>query len=421
MEEEYKVFGYRWVNLLVYTVVTFVAGMGYLAMAPVLQIMADRWSVGFGAASLLMSVIGLFQVLLSIPSGWASGKVGFKPPVAIGASLLALGFLLRGTAPSYGLFVLYTVIAGVGWGLIWAPVGNLAATWFPGREIGLANSLWTVGFLAGQAFGSLTSIPFMMNLGWGPMWLVYGVLTAVVAVAAWFLLRPRPPVPPEPRPPVAPASIGQGIRQTMNRTNLALQYTVFASVGSLAVAPAVVPPVLIAKGVAPPLAGVVAGLALVGGMLGSLLVPAFAFGRRKAQRTRPMGRVRLTMLICAIVAPLAFIAIFYAPVAGGGVGLAITLSLIFGFAMAPVLAMSMGVGQMQPGVHPGNAGILAGVFLTSIGVGAAVFPAAVGAMVEEAGVLAGAWLLAILVAVSILVLAIFVPEPEVPAGPPHGP
>lgn len=412
MEEQYKVFGYRWVNLLVYTIVTFVAGMGFLAMAPVLQVMAERWSVGFGAASLFMSVIGLFQVLLSIPSGWASGKVGFKPPVAIGVSLLALGFLLRGTAPSYGLFMLYTIVAGVGWGLIWAPVGNLAATWFPGREIGLANSLWTVGFLAGQAFGSLTSIPFMMSLGWGSMWLIYGLITAVVAVAAWILLRPRPPLPPEPRPPVQPATMGQGIKQTMNRTNLALQYTVFASVGSLAVAPAVVPPLLIAKGVAPPLAGVVAGLALVGGMLGSLLVPPFAFGRRKA---------RITMLVCAVVAPLAFIAIFYAPVAGGGVGLAIALSLLFGFTMAPVLAISMGVGQMQPGVNPGNAGILAGVFLTSIGLGAAVFPSVVGAMVEGAGVLAGAWLLAILVAVSILILALFVPEPEVPAGPPHGP
>jgi hypothetical protein len=104
-----------------------------------------------------------------------------------------------------------------------------------------------------------------------------------------------------------------------------------------------------------------------------------------------------------------------------GVGLAIALSLLFGFTVAPVLAMSMGVGQMQPGVHPGNAGILAGVFLTSIGLGAAVFPAAVGAVVEQGGTLAGAWLLAVLVAVSIVVLALFVPEPEVPAGPPHGP
>jgi len=409
-QKEYQVFGYRWVNLTVYTVVTFMAGAGFLAMAPMLDIMAHRWEIGFGAASLLMSVIGLFQLLLSIPAGWMSGKVGFKPPVAVGASLLALGFLLRSTADDYGLFMLYTIIAGLGWGIIWGPVGSLVATWFPRREVGLANSLWTVGYLAGQAFGSLTSIPFFTAFGWFNMWLIYGSIAIIIAVLAWVLLRPRPPVPPEPRPPIKPARMGEGIKQTMNRTNIALQYTVFASVGSLVVAPAIVPPMLIAKGVEPPLAGMIAGLALVGGTLGSLLVPPFAFGKRRA---------RVTMLTCACLAPIFFIALFYAPVAGSAVIVAVALSLLFGFTMLPVMAISMGVGQMQPTVNPGNAGILAGVFLTSIGLGATVFPPLVGRIVDAAGVLGGAWMLVVLAAISIIVLAIFVPEPRIPEGPPH--
>lgn len=411
-QKEYQVFKYRWVNLVVYTAVTFMAGMGFLAMAPLLDIMAERWSISFGAASLLMSVVGLFQLLLSIPTGWASGRFGFKLPVTIGASLLALGFLLRSTTDNYTTFMLYTVLAGLGWGVIWSPIGNLVATWFPGREIGLANSLWPVGFMAGQAFGSLTSIPFMMAFGWSRMWLIYGLIGIVVAGLSWVLLRPRPPVPPEPRPALRPAGLGEGIRQTMNRTNLALQYTVFASVGSLAVAPALVPPMLIAKGVEPSLAGVAAGMALVGGTLGSLLVPPFAFRKRQ---TRGMT------LICAILAPIFFTAIFYAPVNAGAVSLAVLLNLLFGLAMAPVMAISMGVGQMQPGVNPGNAGILAGIFLTSIGLGAAVFPPLVGWVVDAAGVQGGAWTLAILAALSFVLLAVFVPEPEIPEGPPHGP
>jgi ACS family hexuronate transporter-like MFS transporter len=410
-QKEYQVFGYRWVNLIVYTAVTFMAGAGFLAMAPMIDIMAHRWAIGFGVASLLMSVIGLFQLLLSIPAGWMSGKVGFKLPVAVGASLLALGFLLRSTADDYGRFMLYTIIAGLGWGMIWGPVGSLVASWFPGREVGLANSLWPVGFLAGQAFGSLTSIPFFTAFGWFNMWLIYGIIAGIMAVLAWILLRPRPPVPPEPRPPIKPARIGEGIKQTMGRTNLALQYTVFASVGSLAVAPAVVPPMLIAKGLAPPLAGVISGLALVGGTLGALLVPPFAFGRH---------RVRVTMLTCAFLAPIFFIALFYVPVTGGAMVAAIALSLLFGFAMVPVMAISMGVGQLQPGVNPGNAGILAGVFLTSIGLGSTVFPPLVGQIVDAAGVLGGAWMLVALAAISVVVLAIFVPEPRIPEGPPHG-
>jgi len=409
-QKEYQVFGYRWVNLIVYGVVTFVAGMGFLATAPLLDIMAHRWAIGFGVVSLLMSVIGLFQLLLSIPAGWMSGKVGFKLPVAVGVSLLAIGFLLRSTADDYGLFMLYTTIAGLGWGFIWGPVGTLVATWFPGREVGLANSLWPVGFLAGQAFGALTGIPFFMAFGWSNTWLIYGLITAIVAVLTWILLRSRPPVPPEPRPPIKAARIGEGIKQTMNRANIALQYTVFASVGSLAVAPAIVPPMLIAKGLEPPLAGVIAGLALVGGTLGALLVPSFAFGR---------GRIRVTMLTCAFMAPIFFIALFYTPVAGAAVVLTIALNVLFGFAMVPVMAMSMGVGQLQPGVNPGNAGILAGVFLTSIGLGSTVFPPLVGRIVDVAGVLGGAWMLAALAAISIVVLAVFLPEPKMPEGSPH--
>jgi predicted MFS family arabinose efflux permease len=101
--------------------------MGFLAAAPLLDSMAQRWSIAFTAASLLISVFGFAQMLLSIPTSWASGKVGFKPPVAVGASLLALGFLLRGTVDEYGLFLLFTVIAAVGWGIIFAPL----AIWLP--------------------------------------------------------------------------------------------------------------------------------------------------------------------------------------------------------------------------------------------------------------------------------------------------
>jgi cyanate permease len=407
VEQQVRVFNYRWVNLVVYTLITFMAGAGFLAMAPLLDTMAERWSISFGAASLLMSVIGLFQLVLSIPTGWVAGRIGFKLPISVGASLLALGFLLRATADSYGTFMLFTVVAGLGWGLIWSPLGNMVATWFPADEIGLANSLWPVGFLAGQAFGSLSSIPFTTTFGWSQTWLVYGVIAAVIAALGWILLRPRPPLPPQPRPPIEPAGIWEGVRQTMNRTNIALQYTVFASVGSLAVAPALLPPMLVAKGVAPPLAGVISGLSLVGSTIGSLLIPTLAF---RKERTRPLA------LLCAFLGPVFFLSLFYVPVGAASPGPAIVLSLLFGFTMAPVMAISMGVGQLQPGVNPGNAAILAGVFLSSIGAGATVFPPLVGRIVDTAGVQAGAWVLTALAAVSFVLLVALVPEPEAPAG-----
>jgi hypothetical protein len=126
------------------------------------------------------------------------------------------------------------------------------------------------------------------------------------------------------------------------------------------------------------------------------------------------------MLVCAVLAPLFFIAVIYAPTAGPATAMAALLSFLFGLTMAPVIGISMGVGQMQPGVNPGNAGILAGVFLTSIGLGAALFPVIVGRIVDISGILAGAWMLVGLAAVSVVAIGLFVPKPEVPEGPPAG-
>jgi len=411
MSEEYKVLGYRWVNMLLYVLVAFMAGLAFMTIAPLLEVMVERWSVGFGTASSLLSIFGVFMVLLSIATGYVTDRVGFKLPVAIGGSLLALGIIGRTVAGSFGLFTLVTVVAGIGWGIMWSPVGALAATWFPHREIGLASSLWPAGLLAGMASGSLTAIPVMMKFGWNTMWLIYGAVAVVIALLAWVFMRARPPVPPEPRPPFPPAGVLEGIKQTMNRPNIALQYAVFAAVGSLAVAPSILPPMLIAKGVEPALAGLVSGLLLIGGVVGTLVVPPLAFGRR---------RTRAALLLASLLGPLFFIAIFYAPVSGGGVALVSVLSFVFGFCMASVMGLSPGVGQVQPGVNPGNAGMLMGVFLTSIGIGVTIYPILTGMLTESAGVLAAAWLLTVLPLLSLIVIYLFVPEPALPQGAPPG-
>ena len=101
-EKSYQVSGYRWVMLGIFTLVAFIAGMGFNAVAPLLDIVAKQWSVSFGSAAMLMSVFGFAQLLMSIPSGWLSGKIGYRWPIAGGATLLSIGFLLRPLASDFG-------------------------------------------------------------------------------------------------------------------------------------------------------------------------------------------------------------------------------------------------------------------------------------------------------------------------------
>jgi predicted MFS family arabinose efflux permease len=404
----YQVSGYRWVMLGTFTFVAFIAGMGFNAAAPLLDIIAKQWSVSFGSAAMLMSVFGFAQLFMSIPSGWLAGRVGYRWPIAGGATLLTIGFLLRPLASDFGTFMTFSIISALGWGLIWAPVGSMIAMWFPHKEIGLANGLWPVGLTGGQAFGTLTAIPFVLGYSWTTTWWIYGTISAVITLLTWWFLRSKPTLPPEKRPPMQPAGFRDGIAQTMNRTNLVLQYSVFATVGSIAAAPMLIAPMLIQKGVAPPTAGIISGLPLVGGAIGAFFLPMFAF------RTQ---RCRTTILLSAILAAVLFYPIFLMPANSETVILPAIVSFLFGFFVLPVMGISMGVGQLQPGVTPGNAGILTGVFLTSIGLGAAVFPALIGAMMDRVGLLGGALTQEILICVSVILLALFVYDPQMPGVP----
>lgn len=399
--ETHQVSGYRWVMLATFCFVFFMAGMGFNAVAPLLGTIGDKWAVSFGTAALLLSVFGVAQMLMSIPVGGLAGRIGYRRPILGGAILLAIGFLLRPTAAGFGGFMAYSIIAALGWGLIWAPVSSMIAVWFPHHEIGLANGLWPVGLTAGQAFGTLTAIPFVVAYGWSATWWIYAGIAAVVALASVVLVRPRPAFSPEAGPPFRPAGLRKGISQTMNRTNWVLQYTVFATVGSITAAPVLIAPLLIGRGISPPLAGVVSGLPLVGGALGAFFVPMVAF------RTK---RARSMVLLSALLAAVFFYPIFLVN-PGAAPWVPAALSLLFGLFVLPVMGISIGVGQLQPGVNPGNAGILTGVFLTSIGVGAAVFPALVGAVAGAAGLQSGALVEEVLIVISAVLLVLFVREP----------
>jgi len=392
-----QVSGFRWTNLFVYILICFMAGVGQMALSPMLAVMAERWRISFGDAALVMIALGIFQVFLSLPAGALSQKVGFKPVVCIGSTLLAIGYLFRGSADNFSGFMIWNVVAGLGWGLIWAPVGTLVVNWFPHQEIGQANAYWPAGLSAGQAVGSLTVLAFFAasRADWAATWRPYGILAVAVTALAWVVLKERPAVPPEPRPPMKPFSLGEGLKQVLTPVTIPLQYTVLATVGSLATGPALLAPLLMGTyRMAPATAGVVSGLALVGGAIGSFFLPTIAF--RSA-------RVRTYTLLYAVLAPIFFILQFIWPVTASSAMLLAIPSFLFGFFAAPVMGIAMGVGQMQPSVTPMNAGILAGIYLTSIGIGAALISQIVSRVVDASGgsYAAGAW-----VATALMVLSL---------------
>ena len=66
--------------------------------------------------------------------------------------------------------------------------------WFPHKEIGLANGLWPVGLTGGQAFGTLTAIPFVFRIQLGPRHGGYmASYRAVITLLTWLFAPPPSP------------------------------------------------------------------------------------------------------------------------------------------------------------------------------------------------------------------------------------
>ncbi len=398
----FRVYPYRWVNLTLYILVTGAANTGFMAVPPLLATIASRWSVSFGTASLLIALPGLFQIVLALPGGRFADRHGFRLPVALGMTLMALGFLLRAFAGSFVAFMLCTALAASGWGMVWGPSGTLTRRWFPRHELGMANSIWGIGSWSGQALGSATGLVLVAAIGWRITWLIYGAAAAVVALLAWLLLRSEPPQPPEPQGPVLEISVLRGLAQALNCVNRALLCVTFATIGLIVMAPTLLVPALSAKGLPPETAGVIGGLLLAGGVTG-VVVMSVAFRLR---------RVRLVLLVLGVLSPAVFIMLFYLPAHAGQTTLLVMLALVFGFVAAPLAALSPAVGQLQPGVRAGSAGLLAGLFLTAAGLGAAVLPPVLGWIVDRAGILPAAWAATGVGVLALVLLAVFVPEPE---------
>lgn len=168
----------------------------------------DPTITGFGLG-LAPAVIGLALVLsaLSAFGGTFIGprlgaRVGDVVAVVIGATALAAGqFLLAGFHNDIVLFLSWSVLAGVGTGIVMAALPNVVVSRAPSDSIGIASGLYNsartvAGAVAGAAFTAVM-IGFLVPVddggvitgeaGYAAVWMICGALALGVAVLALVL------------------------------------------------------------------------------------------------------------------------------------------------------------------------------------------------------------------------------------------
>ncbi|MFQ6134190.1 MAG: MFS transporter [Nitrososphaerales archaeon] len=174
------------------SIVTFLLFFSFSLQRPFVPVfMEERLNASILEVGYMASALGLTGLLLAVPAGFISDRVGRRIPVALGASIWAasLAYISVSSEP-YQVMLSYAA-AGVGTVLFDASlsafVGDVSPPDRLGRAYGIYNAAIQAGFAAGPAAGAV----LLIQTGYRNTFLATAVLPLVAAVTVLLVARSR--------------------------------------------------------------------------------------------------------------------------------------------------------------------------------------------------------------------------------------
>jgi sugar phosphate permease len=280
---EFKIYGYRWVVLLVFMFVVAVNQLLWITFAPITGSAATYYGVSDLSIGLLSMSFMIVYIVVSIPASWTIDTYGIRVAVGIGAALTGIFGLLRGLLASDYTFVLIAQIGiAIGQPFILNAITSVAARWFPVEERATAAGLGSLAMYLGIAV-ALVLTPFLtIQSQINGMLLTYG-LVSVVALAVFFaLVKERPPTPPC-RPDQEERSlVFDGLKASLRMKDFALLMVIFfVGLGVFNAVTTWIEDIVRPRGFSIIQAGNIGGLMIVGGIIGAVVIPLLSDHYRK--------------------------------------------------------------------------------------------------------------------------------------------
>ena len=400
MSEKYKLYGYRWVVLAVFTFTNLTIQTLWISYAPITGDAANFYGVTDLQIGMLSMVFMIAYIPLSIPASWIIDTYGFKIAVGIGAVLMGVFGLLRGFAgENYSLVLWSTIGIAAAQPFLLNAWTTLPAKWFPREGRATAVGIVTLGNLVGTALGMVLTPVLVESMSISRVQLIFGGVAAFSAVLFLVLAREKPATPPCEEGEETRALMLDGLKSALRVKPFLLYLLVsFIGLGIFNGITTWVEIIIRPRGFSPNDAGTLGALMIVGGLIGAVLLPALSDKAGKRQ---------------------IFLMIAFAGSIPGllGITFATTPLLLFGSAALMgfflVSAMPIGMQYAAEITHPTPEGTSNGL-IQLFGQGAVVFVAIMEAMKSSDG----SFTPSLLLATGLLVLSVLITtqlkDPEKP-------
>ena len=282
-QTNFKIYGYRWVVLLVFMFVVAINQLLWITFAPITGSAASFYGVSDLSIGLLSMSFMIVYIVISIPASWTIDTYGIRVAVGIGVTLTGIFGLLRGLfATSYTIVLIAQIGIAIGQPFILNAVTTVAARWFPVRERATAAGLGSLAMYLGILV-ALVLTPYLTIQSQIPgMLLIYGIVSMIAVVVFFALIKERPPTAPC-RPDQEERSlVFDGLKESLRIKDFVLLLIVFfVGLGVFNAVTTWIEDIVRPRGFSITQAGNIGGLMIVGGIIGAVVIPLLSDHYRK--------------------------------------------------------------------------------------------------------------------------------------------
>jgi len=142
--------------------------------APLIQ---DELKLSATQLGMLLSAFFWTYVAAMTPAGWLAERYGARRVLAGGVAIWSVATLLTGFAGSLAALLLLRLMLGLGESTAFPSSSKALATEVAPAQLGLANGIFSFGYLVGPAVGTVVGGLLMAKFGWRPVFILFGCMS----------------------------------------------------------------------------------------------------------------------------------------------------------------------------------------------------------------------------------------------------
>ncbi|MDI9646246.1 MAG: MFS transporter [Archaeoglobales archaeon] len=183
---------YRWLMLMVLSLLYFLAYFHRTSSAVVAKTLMSEFAVSALAISLMASLYFYPYAFMQVPVGFLSDTVGARRTVTVFTFVAFLGCVLFSIATEFNIILIARTLIGIGVSGVFIPAVKVISRWFEKNEF--ATALGT--FKTFGALGAVTSGYFLALMvvifGWRSTFAILALFTIILAFLCFFLIKDYP-------------------------------------------------------------------------------------------------------------------------------------------------------------------------------------------------------------------------------------